>query len=242
MEKEPATHPQVYPVALVVFGQPCLVVGGGRVAARKIGGLLACGAAVTVVAPEVHEAIAALSADGAIAAVEGPPLDVQLRPYRPGEAGGYRLVFAATGDPEIDAAVHRDADTAGVWVNSADDMSHCSFVLPAVMRDGPVTVAVSTSGASPALAAWLRDQVAEALGNRVGDLARLMAQARQRVKDRGGSTEVVEWERLLEGRLPSLVAQGRFDEARAILDAAVEGSAEAPPPLEPGPTQTPPTA
>ena len=216
----------IYPVGLVVTGRPCLVVGGGRVAARKIGGLLACGAAVTVVAPEVHEAIRELADTGAIAAIDESPLDVQIRPYRSGEAADYLLVVAATGDPAVDDAVQRDAAAAGIWVNVADDPSRCSFVLPAVARDGTVSIAVSTAGASPALAGWLRDRVVEALGSGIGALAELLEEGRRRIHDQGGSTEKIDWRSLLDGPLPEMVRQGRIDEARAALDAFLGGSTE----------------
>jgi siroheme synthase-like protein len=212
----------IYPVGLVVKGRRCLVVGGGRVAARKIGGLLACGAAVTVVAPEVHVAIGELAGSGAIAAIDDSPLDVQIRPYRTGEAGEYVLVLAATGDAVVDAAVHRDAVAAGVWVNVADDASRCTFVLPAVARDGDVSVAVSTAGASPALAQWLRDRVVEDLGPGVGDLAALLDEGRRRVHDRGLSTETIAWRTVLDGPLPGMVRRGRIDEARAALHAFLD--------------------
>jgi len=211
----------IFPVGLNVEGQPCLVVGGGRVAARKIAGLLACRAAVTVVAPEAHEAVRLLAAEGVIAAVDGAPLNLQIRPYERGEAARYRLVFTATGHPDVDAAVYEDAHRAGVWVNSADDAGHCTVLLPAVLRDGPVTVSVSTSGTSPALAVWLRDRLADLLGGGLGELAQLMADARERVKERTGTTEGVDWNALLEGPLPSLVAGGRIEEARTLLDEAV---------------------
>ena len=211
----------VYPVALVLRQQRCLVVGGGHVAARKIGGLLACGAAVTVVAPEVHEAVADLRDAGAIAAIDGPPLDLQIRPYRPGEAADYRLVLAATGVRAVDDAVWRDADAAGVWVNVADDPQRCSVMLPAVARDGPVSIAVSTGGSSPALASWLRDRTVELLGPSLGELARLLDEARRNVQARGGSTQAVDWRSALDGRLPEMVRRGRIDEARATLDALV---------------------
>jgi siroheme synthase-like protein len=210
-------------VGLVVRGRRCLVVGGGRVAARKIGSLLACGAAVTVVAPQVHEATRELAESGAIAAIDEAPLEVQLRPYRAGEAAGFQLVVAATGDPAVDDAVHRDAEAAGVWVNVADDPARCSFVLPAVARDGDVTIAVSTGGSSPALAVWLRERVVDCLGPGVGELAQLLGDARRRVHDRGGSTESIDWSAALDGGLPELVRQGRTSEARALLDAIVEG-------------------
>ncbi len=195
------------------------MVGGGRVAARKIAGLLACGAAVTVVAPEVHVAIAELADSGVIAAIDESPLEVQIRPYEAGEAAGYQLVIAATGDLTVDDAVHRDAQSAGIWVNVADDPARCTFVLPAVTRDGPVSVAVSTAGASPALAGWLRDRVTEALGPGVGALATLLGEGRQRMHDQGRSTETIDWRRLLDGPLPDLVRGGHIDEARVVLDA-----------------------
>jgi precorrin-2 dehydrogenase / sirohydrochlorin ferrochelatase len=212
---------EVFPIGLVVAGRRCLVVGGGAVAARKIASLLRCGASVTVVAPEVHEAVAALAEDGSIAAIDGEPLDVQLRPYRAGEAGDYRLVVAATGDPAVDRAVHHDAEAAGVWVNSADDLDHCSAVLPAVHRDGAVSVAVSTGGTSPALASWLRDRLARVLGPGLGDLAELLAEGRAALQARGRPTSTVDWRGLLDGPLPDLVARGRIDEARQIIHTAI---------------------
>ncbi|HXQ61153.1 MAG TPA: bifunctional precorrin-2 dehydrogenase/sirohydrochlorin ferrochelatase [Acidimicrobiales bacterium] len=214
----------LYPVGLIVADRPCLVVGGGRVAARKIAGLLRCGAAVTVVAPEAHVALGLLAGDGVFARLRGPHLTVHLRPYIAGEAASYRLVVTATGDPSVDASVARDAEEAGVWINSADDPDHCSFVLPAVTRDGTVSVAVSTGGASPALASWLRRRVAEAIGPGLGALASLLDDARERIHSRGASTETVDWEALLDGPLPALVREGNVAEASILLDAAVDSA------------------
>jgi len=211
----------LFPVGLVVTGRRCLVVGGGAVAARKIAGLLACGASITVVAPELHEAVRVLAEQGTIEGIEEYPLDLQLRPYRSGEAGDYRLVFTATGDPAVDGEVHRDAEAAGVWVNSADDLARCSAVLPAVHRDGPVAVAVSTGGASPALASWLRDRVAEALGPGLAELAELLAEGRAMAVAGGRSTSEVDWRGLLEGPLPGLVTAGKLAEARELIAAAI---------------------
>jgi siroheme synthase-like protein len=210
----------LYPVGLVVRGRRCLVVGGGAVAARKIRSLLQCGALVTMVAPDVSEAVRALLTDETTKAMVGDRLDVQRRRYERGEVVGYRLVVAATGVPHVDAAVYEDAEVAGVWVNSADDPAHCSVVLPAVWRTGVVTVSVSTSGTSPALAAWIRARVAESLGAHVGSLARLLGETGRSVQDAGRRTDSVDWSAILDGPVPGLVADGRLAEARAALDAA----------------------
>ncbi len=84
---------------------------------------------------------------------------------------GYRLVVAATGDAAVNRAVFEDGEAAGVWVNSADDPASCSFILPAIARQGPVSVAISTSGYSPALASWLKEHVVEHLGPELAELA-----------------------------------------------------------------------
>ena len=211
----------LYPVSLVVAGRKCLVVGGGRVAARKVEGLLNCGARVTVVAPDVVEAIRSRAVDPPAEAAGS--LTIETRPYRSPEAADYRLVVTATGHPEVDHAVFADAEAAGVWVNSADDVDNCSFLLPAVHRAGTVTVAVSTGGASPALAGWLRSRVAGGLDFDVAVVAELLDEARRLVKDTGTSTESLDWDRILESRVVPLVRQGRIDEARAVLRTFVEG-------------------
>src|SRR5579859_253481 len=129
----------LYPVDLVVEGRRCVVVGGGSVAARKVEGLVAAGAEVIVVAPEVHESIRAQH--GVV---------VEQRAYRRGDLDGAWLAIAATDDPEVNGQVHADGEAAHLWVNAVDDPPSCSFTLPAVLRQGPVQVTVSTSGHSPA--------------------------------------------------------------------------------------------
>ncbi len=221
---EPFAAAPLYPIGLVVRGRSCLVVGGGTVAAHKVRALVRCGAVVTVVAPELHESLRLLSAGSGRplgGAPEEHPIVVQQRRYRRGEAAaGYRLVVAATGDADVDAAVYEDAEAAGVWVNAADDPAHCSVVLPAVWRTGAVTISVSTDGESPALAGWLRTRVAEVVGAGTGQLAALCGQARRRLKEEGRPTASVDWLAILEGPVPGLVAEGRLDDARAAIGAA----------------------
>jgi siroheme synthase-like protein len=183
--------PPLFPVGLVVEGRACLVVGGGVVAARKAASLATCGALVTVVAPQV---------DPALGDVE---VRVERRAYRPGEAADYRLVVAATDDPAVNARVYADADAAGVWCNVVDDPDHCSVSFPAVARRGPVTVTVATDGASPTLAALLRDRVAERfLTPEVAAAARAAGERRAELRAAGRPTASVDWRPLVTRSLP----------------------------------------
>jgi len=231
-----------FPVVLQLAGCRCLVVGGGPVAARKAQALVEAGARVTVVAPRMVDTLTALAAARPARHRRGPPagggsLEWQRRSYGVGEAAGYRLVVAATGRPEVDGAVVADAVGAGVMVNSVDSASPGTIRLPAVHRDGRVTVAVSTGGASPALARWLRDRIANSIPPGVAEMATLVDEARTAMRDAGRSTGAVDWTAILDRQVAPLVAAGRIDEARAaLLEACVP-----PPPGQPaaGPAPTP---
>jgi len=142
-----------YPILLSVAGRLCVVVGGGPVALRKARGLLAAGARVRVVAVEL-----------AAAPVDLAGLEVSLHPYCDGDLAGAYLVFAATGDRTVNAAVVREARRRGVLVGVADAPEDGDFALPALLRRGDLTVAVATGGRSPALAALVRDRLASQLG------------------------------------------------------------------------------
>jgi siroheme synthase-like protein len=204
----------VYPVALLLQNRACLVVGGGQIAERKARGLLAAGARVHVVAKEVLPQVRSLEGVAGVASIEE-------RPYRRGEVAGYWLVVAATGDPEVNKAVFEDGEAAGVWVNSADDPASCSFILPAVARQGPVSVAVSTSGYSPALASWLKGHAAEHMGPELAELAELLAEARAELKKQGRSTEGVDWRPGLDWAMLDLIRSGRRAEAKERLEACL---------------------
>jgi siroheme synthase-like protein len=200
----------LYPVGLVVAGKRCVVVGGGSVAARKVAGLVAAGASVVVVAPEMCAEIRA-----------GAAIELIERGYRAGDLDGAWLAMAATDDPEVNRQVHTDGLAARVWVNAADDPPACSFTLPAVLRRGPVSVAVSTGGHSPALAGWLRDRIAEGLGPEIGRLAELLSEARDELQAAGRSTEGLDWRRALDSDMLDLIRTGRLAQARERLQACL---------------------
>ena len=166
---------------------PVLVVGAGPVAARKVDGLVAAGARVRVVATDVSGSLDRAEVE-----------EIRERPYERGDLDGMRLVVTATGDSGVDAAVAADATAAGVWVNAADQPADCSFILPAIARNGRLSIAVSTGGASPALARRLRDHAGRLLSDEVVALADDLAGRREAVRAAGGSTEDVDWSALLD--------------------------------------------
>jgi precorrin-2 dehydrogenase len=128
--------------------------------------------------------------------------ELREKPFDPGDLEGVRLVVTATGDRGVDSAVAAAAADAGIWVNAADQPDDCSFILPAIARNGPLSVAVSTGGASPALAGRLRDHAAALLTDEVAALARELAAERARVRAAGGSTEDVDWNPGIDRVLP----------------------------------------
>ena len=205
-----------YPVNLLLTGRSVLVVGGGAVAAEKARGLLAAGAVVHVVATVVSPEVQSLE------------VTWEARPYARGEVGGYRLAVACTDDPSANQAVFDDGEAAGIWVNAADDPERCAYTLPARLDQGRLLVTVSTGGHSPALASWLRDQLAGQLGPEYDTLIDLLAEARAGLVAQGRPTLGADWRSALDSGMLDLVRAGRIDEAREQLQTAL---APAEPPL-----------
>lgn len=205
-----------YPVNLLLRGRPVLVVGGGRVAAQKVRGLLDAEADVHLVATEVGREVRDLA--------DRPGLRWDERPYAAGEAARYRLVVTATGDPEVDGAVFADGEAAGVFVNSADDPERCSATLPARVRRGPLLVTVSTGGHSPALSTWLRRRLEDELGPEYEVLLRLLAEERAAVRAAGRSTEDLDWQAALDSGMLDLIREERISEAKERLQACLSSS------------------
>ena len=137
---------------LDLTGRSCLVVGGGRVGLDKAQGLLECGALVTVVAPQASPEVQALAAEW------------RAREYETADLEGHLIVTAATDIRALNERVAGDAAQRGMLCNVVDQPDLCTFILPAVHRNGPIAVAISTGGASPALAQWLRAKIAEVVG------------------------------------------------------------------------------
>lgn len=170
-----------YPVFLDLHEVLVLVVGAGRVGAHKIDGLLAAGARVRLVALEVSPDIPLASID-----------EVHERTFTEADLDGVRLVVAATGGSGTDAAVSLAAKQRGIWTNAADQPADCDFILPAIVRSGRVTAAISTGGASPILAQEVRNSVGRLLTPELAALADTLAIERRELHAQGRSTEDTE--------------------------------------------------
>lgn len=162
-----------YPIQMVLRGRKCVVVGGGRVAARKVEALCRAGADVHVISPEFDRALLARR-----------DITRHVGPYEPGMLSDAALVMVCTNDRAVNAAVAVDAQAAGILVNVADDPDHCDFYVPAVVRRGPIQVAIGTGGASPEFAATLRRLIEEAVPAAYGEFAAELARVRPIVKQR----------------------------------------------------------
>jgi precorrin-2 dehydrogenase / sirohydrochlorin ferrochelatase len=204
-----------YPIFVDMTARPCLVVGGGVVAERKVEGLLEARARVTVVSPTLTARLEAWARADLIRHVP--------RPYRPPDLAGQAFVFVATDSAEVTAGVSRDAADRRVLVNAADDPDHSDFILPSVLRRGALVVAVATGGASPALARAIREELESYFTDDYTVLARIAAEVRGELRARGRAASGAEWRRALAGLRPLIVA-GRHAAARRLLLERLEAA------------------
>ena len=203
------------PIFFDVREQPCLVVGGGEVAARKSALLLRAGARVTVLAPALS---AAFDADLAAARIAH-----RAASFRDEDLEGYAVVIAATNDDAVNRAVAAAAKARRIPVNVVDQPALCSFILPSIIERAPVIVAVSSGGASPVLVRLLRARLESLIPAGYGRLAALAAAFRDQVKARFKQAERRRfWERVLQGPIAELVFSGRDGEARKALQGSLE--------------------
>jgi len=157
---------QYFPVNLMIAQRKCVVIGGGKVAARKVAALLDCGGTVEVISPVLTEELQEHHRQG--------HLQWRQRSYRAGDLAGAFLVIAATDAEEVQAAVFAEASAANQLINVADVPPRCNFILPAVLSRGDLVIAVSTAGKSPALARRIRKQLTEAYGDEYGTVVEIM--------------------------------------------------------------------
>ncbi len=218
-----ATAMRNVPVFLTVRDRVCVVVGGGPVGTRKAAALVEAGARVTVVTPACSLEIEDMAAAGRLRLVR--------RGYRTGDLEGAWLAYAATGVPAVQDLVASDAERARVWLNAVDEPSRCSFTTPAVVERGPITIAIGTGGASPALSGAIRRDLDAWLGDEYERAVRLLADLRDRHEP--GEARQRAFLALIEGGL--LEALRRGDDGR--IDQLVDGAFADVPRRRPAPAE-----
>jgi len=210
------------PIFLDIKQRPCLVVGGGEVAARKVALLLQAGASVTVVAPALGTTLAALHREGRIKYL--------ARAFLADDLDRHYLVIAATSDPERNRQVAHLAHTRRIPVNVVDKPELCSFVMPSIIDRSPVIAAVSTGGTSPVLARLIRARLETLIPASFGRLAMLAADFREKVKKHFSHPpdRRIFWEKVLQGPVAELIFAGKDAAARDALENALRTAPDAP--------------
>src|SRR5688572_20491651 len=200
-----------YIACLRLTGRRCLVVGGGDIGLEKVEGLLACDAEVVLVAPEAIEPLQELAAEGSI--------EWERRPYAPADLERTFIAIAATNDTEVNIRVYEDAERRAMLVNIVDVPPLCNFILPAIVRTGPLAIAISTAGASPALAKRMKREISELFGVEYARLAIMLNDARGWAK---GTLPTYQdrksfFESIVNGE-PDPIELLRAGDERAVLD------------------------
>jgi siroheme synthase-like protein len=209
-----------YPVYLNLEERRCVVIGGGQVAEQKVLGLLSAGAQVTVISPEVGGRLAELGAQGVIQLIK--------RFYRRGDLAGAFLAVAGTDDRSVNHVVWEEAEERGILLNAVDDLPHCNFIAPAIYRQGDLTVAVSTAGKSPALAARVRDRLSALIGPDYATFLELLGEVRPKVAARvpDSASRAALWHRIVDSDVLEFVRRGDIAGARRRIGYLVDETAE----------------
>jgi precorrin-2 dehydrogenase/sirohydrochlorin ferrochelatase len=207
-----------YPVFLDLQDQPCLVVGGGLIAQRKVEGLCEAGARVRVVAPEI------------LPMPEGA--ECITRAFEPSDLDGMRLVIAATDDREVNAVVAQQARAHGLFVNAVDDPAECSFILPALVRRGDLVLAISTGGQSPILARRIKEQLEAHFGPEYAELTAMLGRLRRTWLEDPRTAPLTfdqrreVWEDILDLPLIEWMKAGREEDIEAAVRERLEAATQ----------------
>ena len=214
-----------FPIFVDVRQRPILVIGGGAVGLEKTTVLLRAEASnVTVISPQLAAGLQAQADAGHITHIP--------RAYAEGDMAGFEMVFIATADRSANATIRAEGRRRGIWVNAADDPANCDYILPSVVRQGPITIAISTGGGSPAMARRVREELSDYFSEDFVPLAELLAEVRADLKARGLLPQISQetWQRAIDGNLRALLAQRRTGQAKALLLARLGAPLAAPPP------------
>jgi len=200
-----------YPISLDIKNRNCLVVGGGSVGTRKVMMLLECGAVVSVVSIEATEKLQELSVNGQIG--------LERRPFKTSDLHGKFLVMGATDNSGINRHIYAEAQRLGVLCNIADQPEACDFILPAIVNRGDLTIAISTSGKSPAFAKKLRKDLEKEFGTEYADFLKLMGEIRKKLLNEDHEPEAHKhlFEQLIERDLVQMLKKGDTENINSLL-------------------------
>jgi precorrin-2 dehydrogenase/sirohydrochlorin ferrochelatase len=209
--KTAETKMRYYPAYLDVKKRKCLVVGGGSVGTRKVKMLLKCGASVTVISPVVSEQLKTLAVNCAIT--------LHRRSYRSSDLAGIFLVIGATDDENLNRQISDDAERLNLLCNIADRPQDCNFILPSIVNRGDLTISISTSGKSPALAKKLRKNLEDQFGDEYAVLLKLMGAIRKKLLDRSHEPEVHKklFEQLINSELVDMIRDNKTADINTLL-------------------------
>jgi siroheme synthase-like protein len=204
-----------YPVYIQLREQPCVVIGGGKIAEGKVEGLLAAQAKVTVIAPDLTPYLHHL--------MEQKRITYLARTYQPGDLTGAFMVICATDQAEINHKVWEEASANRQLVNVVDDTPRCNFIAPSILRKGDLTIAISTSGKAPALAVRLKEHLQREIGPEYERFLELAGELREPLAQRIPDFEMRKalWYELMDSEILNVLARGDESSAREIISQVV---------------------
>ena len=204
-----------YPIYVQLYEQPCVVIGGGKIAEGKVDGLLAAGAKVTIVSPDLTSHLQIL--------VEQNQLTHIARTYQPGDLAGAFMVICATDQTEINHQVWQEASANRQLVNVVDDTPRCNFIAPAILRKGDLTIAISTGGKAPALAVRLKESFQNQIGAEYERFLELSGKLREPLARHVPDFETRKalWYELVDSKVLDLLAQGSEQAALETISQVV---------------------
>ena len=194
-----------YPVYLDLNRKNCVIIGGGNESEKKLENLLRCGARITIISPQVTP--------GILQRVKKDEVVWKARPYRLGDIKGAFIAIASTNEMSVNKAVAEEAKMEKTVLNVVDVPDLCDFIAPAIIKRGDVIVAISTGGASPALARKLREEISECAALEYADLANILRTARTEVKKRQTRVSPDHWQRCIDHQLLTMVQNGQKKQA-----------------------------
>jgi siroheme synthase-like protein len=199
-----------YPLFVNITGRNCIVVGGGDVAERKVNSLLEHGASVTVISSQINDGLAHLAKEGKI--------EVSARDYQYGDLQSAFIAVAATDETDINHNVASEGNQRGILINVVDDPEHSDFIVPSLIRRGDISIAISTSGKSPALSKKLRTILEDNFTQEYASLVQLISEVRQELKRNGVQIDADHWQECLDPELLlDMLKNGEYDQAKQKL-------------------------